>query len=690
VIGDDRRSSTYQPALDGVRAVAVTVVLLFHLGLRWMPAGYLGVSVFFTLSGYLITTLLLRELHAGDGEVSFARFYARRARRLLPASWVVLVAVLGVRLLGGFALVPNLRAELLGALLQVFNWVQLAGTTSYGALFGRAAALTSPLEHYWSLAIEEQFYLVWPFTLVALFRWSSRRGRGVLGPVVFLAVVFSIAAPLIGWWFGPDAAYWSTPSRLPELLVGAVLAAWLHGRSAAVPPVRFLAPTALAAIVACCVLFPSSGGPAFTGWLAPFALLTAALVWGLQADGSLRRALSARPLVLLGRISYGVYLIHWPVFVLLRQHGWSLTEWPGAAVALGITAALSVASFVLLERPVRWARWSPRVTAFAAAGAVVVVFLVVVLAPLGRGFLEVNQGVLDAASIETGVPVESLARVTTTTIPATSTSSTVTSSTVTSSTSTSSTSTSSTSTSSTSRVGEVVLPLPPPPNRPVRLLVVGDSTAFYAAQGLAAWSVAHPAHAQTDVAWCQGCGFLLDGRVTSYDASGFVAGSKDLVEVRMPQAIAATHPDLVVMMVTVDDIADREWNAAEGTLTPRDPRYVARLHDAYRAVTDSALATGAVQVAWVVPPVPRGVFPTGDLGEAWRYAVQHQVIRDVAESQTNAGRVTVVDLASWFTAAGHDRDDSWRPDGIHLNERSAGWLAERWLGPLLVERAVGP
>ncbi|MFM2078206.1 MAG: hypothetical protein RJA49_2096, partial [Actinomycetota bacterium] len=172
-MSDDPRTLEYQPAIDGVRAVAVTLVVLFHLGLTWMPAGYLGVSVFFTLSGYLITALLLAEFGRGGG-VSFRRFYARRARRLLPASLLVLLAVVVARWLGEFALVPGLRADLLGALLQVFNWVQLAGTTSYGALFGRAAVFTSPLEHYWSLAIEEQFYLVWPVTMLALLRWSAR------------------------------------------------------------------------------------------------------------------------------------------------------------------------------------------------------------------------------------------------------------------------------------------------------------------------------------------------------------------------------------------------------------------------------------------------------------------------------------------------------------------------------------
>ncbi len=404
-MNEEVRPLAYQPALDGVRALAVSLVLLFHLGLTWVPAGYLGVSVFFTLSGFLITTLLLNEARS-SGSVSFRRFYARRARRLLPAGMAVLLLVVVARWSGQFALAPGLRGDLLGASLQVFNWVQLAGTSSYGALFGQAAVFTSPIEHYWSLAIEEQFYLLWPVTLIALWRWSARRGRSVFGPLVVLVVVFATLAPLIGWWFGPDAAYWSTPSRFPELLIGAALAAWLHGRPRVPDRMALLAPSALAVIVVCSVVLPSGSGPAFTGWLTPFALVSAALVLGLQVQGPVRTMLSWWPLVWIGKVSYGLYLVHWPVFVLLRQHGWNTTSWGGALVAVTITAALTAMSYIALERPVREARWSPARTARTAAVATAVLLGVVVAVPVGRGFLEANTAVLDKASIDTGLPTQ--------------------------------------------------------------------------------------------------------------------------------------------------------------------------------------------------------------------------------------------------------------------------------------------
>ncbi|MBU6316235.1 MAG: acyltransferase, partial [Acidobacteria bacterium] len=400
----------YQPALDGVRAVAVVLVLLFHLGMPWMRAGYLGVSLFFTLSGYLITSLLLGE-HSETGGVSFRTFYSRRARRLLPASLLVLAVVVLASRLGEFANVPGLRDDLLGALLQVHNWVQIAGSSSYGDLFSGAAAFVSPVEHFWSLAIEEQFYLLWPVALVLM----CRRPPGPKRAVLVMTAGSFVLAPAIGLWFGPDVAYWSTPSRLPELLVGACVAVLLHERPAVPAGARHAAGPLLLAVVVCSVVVPSGSGPAFTGWLWPFALASGLLLVALQPDGPVRRLLSVRPLVAVGKVSYGLYLFHWPVFTLLRQHGWRLDEAGPAALALAITAAVTTVSYTLLERPVRAAAWAPRRTAVSAAVAGVAVLAAVLVVPVQRGFLEADTGTLDAASIDTGAPAETLARATTTT-----------------------------------------------------------------------------------------------------------------------------------------------------------------------------------------------------------------------------------------------------------------------------------
>jgi hypothetical protein len=382
--------------------------------------------------------------------------------------------------------------------------------------------------------------------------------------------------------------------------------------------------------------------------------------------------------VAVGKVSYGLYLVHWPVFTLLRQHGWRLDSVGPALMALGITAAITVASYWLLERPVRAATWTPRRTGAVAAAAATAVLAAVALVPVQRGFLEADTGTLDAASIDTGPPPETLARAATST--ATSVPATISSP-------HSSVSATSTTALVTTTTGQVVLPLPDAPNRPVRVLVVGDSTAFYVGQGLAGWAVQHPQHAQVDLLWCQGCGFILDGTITSFDASAFVQTSNTVVNQQMPDTIARVHPDVVVLMTTIDDVADRAWDMGEGTLTPRDPRFRERMRSQYERVTRSVLDAGVPQVVWVVPPVPYSVFETPDLGEHDRYAIQHEVIREVAAAVGTA--VVVCDMDGWFVRAGLERDEQWRPDGTHLTEQSAGWLVERWLGPWLTATVLG-
>src|SRR4051794_32039359 len=148
--GAGTTSFAYQPALDGVRALAVVIVLVFHAGLGWMPGGYVGVSVFFTLSGYLITSLALVE-HDTTGTVDVRAFYARRLRRLMPASVLCLAAVVALASAGLFAGVEHLRRDVWAAIVPVYNWVSLTGGKSYGDIVAGAVTPASPLDHYWSL-----------------------------------------------------------------------------------------------------------------------------------------------------------------------------------------------------------------------------------------------------------------------------------------------------------------------------------------------------------------------------------------------------------------------------------------------------------------------------------------------------------------------------------------------------------
>lgn len=670
-----QKSFAHQPALDGVRAVAVLLVLLFHAGFTFVPAGYLGVSVFFTLSGYLITSLLLHE-HDATGRVALRAFWSRRLKRLLPASLLCVLAIVIAHQFGAFARVEGLRGDIAGAVLQVYNWVQLAGTTSYGDLF---AGATSPLEHYWSLSIEEQFYWVWPVVLWALLRLGRRRGWSISALVIGVTVAMSVTAVAIAVWFGPDAAYWATPARLPEILVGASVACLLHRRTVAAAA-RWLAPAALVAIVALSCTWPSASGPAYDGWLPAFALLGGLLVVGLQPASAVRRALSIGPIAWMGRISYGLYLYHWPVFVVLRERGWQLSTWWGATVALSITFAAAAASFHLFEQPIRRANWAFAPTARAAAIASVAVLATTALVGSPAPFIQADDELLSAASIApAGDSLAPLQPATTTSVAPPQDTDPI---------ATTPPAPLTTAPPTTSTTLPIVVQLGPPPSRPVRMMVVGDSTALYVGQGLAAWSLEHPDAAQVGVTWCQGCSFMLDPAITTFDISNLLENSRDTIDARLPAAIRTLQPDVVVLMVTVNDVANREWSPDEGPLTPFDPRFVDRMTTAYADLTYGLLAQGVGRVEWIVPPRPEHLWLEPEMNEMDRYPVQHEVIRDVAAMFDD--RVGVIDLDAWLTAAGHDRDPWWRADGVHLTDESATALAEQFLGPLIVQRTVSP
>ena len=665
----------HQPALDGVRSVSVMLVLLFHAGFGWMTGGYVGVSVFFTLSGYLITSLLLTEFDA-TGSIDRGAFFARRLRRLLPASLLALGAIASVRLLGGFSDVANFRQDLVSAVAHIFNWARIAGDTSYSDAFNVSASLTSPVEHYWSLAIEEQFYLVWPFVMIALARRARRR---VAPRLVVAFLVASALAPIAAWLMGPDAAYWSTLTRLPELLAGAALAAVMLRRRLPAAVAKLTGPS-LALIVAAAVFFPSSSGPAYSGLMGVFALASVGLIVGLQGPSTLRTLLSSAPLVGLGKISYGVYLFHWPIFVWMRQRGWELDTVWGFTVAFVAVVAASLASLALIERRFRIRRPDAARTVMVACGLMLAAAIVVSILPFSRGFLEPDQAALSSASAssvvssEPLVPVESIAsssprrpsvaafdhelRVLNGAVPV----------------------------SDLTEAGRITtdVGLPPAGSRPVRVVVAGDSTAFYVGQALAQWTVEHPDHTTVDLVTCDGCGFILDGTVTSWPSEAFLTASIAMVGERLPETVSTVQPDVVVLMSTMSDMANRRWNDAEGVLTPLDDVFRQRMALHYQAVTDSLLEQGVGHVVWVKPPVPIWPGDAEELREVERWDVMNEVIDELLQPG-----VTALDADTWMNDADRADDLDFRSDGTHLTESGAYEMVDRWLAPRLVEVAFG-
>ena len=368
------RTFAYQPAVDGVRALAIVLVLLFHLGYSWMPGGYLGVSVFFTLSGFLITSLLLEERQR-QRYIRARAFYARRIRRLLPASLVCLAGISVLVAVGVQAVADTPRSDILGALLQLTNWQRLLAHQSYADLF-RAP---SPVAHFWSLAIEEQFYWVWPLAMAAMTAWAARRGRSVARLLVGCYLLFSASALLTARFLGPDAVYYASWSRFAEILAGAALAAVIAGKDV---PARaiVLAPLCLSTIVALALITPSAGGWAYEGGLPLFALLTVGLVVGLQPASATRQVLSVRPIVWVGRVSYELYLFHWPIFILVSEETTSLRGLDLSLVRIGITVAISATVFYAIEQPVRTKRVLARTRPMFAGAVTCVVSLLVAVA----------------------------------------------------------------------------------------------------------------------------------------------------------------------------------------------------------------------------------------------------------------------------------------------------------------------
>ncbi|HEY2793854.1 MAG TPA: acyltransferase family protein [Micromonosporaceae bacterium] len=352
----------YSPALDGLRAFAVASVVLFHAGVSGINGGFLGVDTFFVLSGFLITSLLLAE-SVRNGRISLKTFWFRRARRLMPA----LLAMLLATVVAGHYLLDSddlklLRADGLAALGYIANWRMIWRGTGYVA----ATATPSPLQHTWSLGIEEQFYLLWPLIIAGLVAWVAvARTRWVL--LGFCGVGIIVSELLCAHFYSPDdisRAYYGTDSRAQALLIGAALAAILTPtRAAPEPRHRRTGHPALGllALIGAGVtlwLWHFAGDNArwmYDGGLTVAALATAMLIAHVIVSPSspTARFLALPPLVGLGRISYGVYLWHWPLFTFVNADNTGLSRWPLLAVRLLGTLAVAITSYYLIEQPIR-------------------------------------------------------------------------------------------------------------------------------------------------------------------------------------------------------------------------------------------------------------------------------------------------------------------------------------------------
>jgi peptidoglycan/LPS O-acetylase OafA/YrhL len=649
------RRLPYQPALDGIRALAVAAVLAYHAGMPWARGGFLGVDAFFVLSGFLITSLLLVEYRA-KGRIAFTAFWARRGRRLLPALFLMLIGV-GVYAVA-FAKpdeLNRLRADALTTIGYVANWRPVFSGESYFDQF----SVPSPLRHTWSLAIEEQWYAVWPLLLFVLLR--LRRGSLRVALTVSLAMAAGSAllmALLFQPLHDPSRVFYGTDTRAQSLLVGALLAMLLLERA----PVRS-APgkAALQAGAVLCVVFlgfvwaRAGDGSALLyrgGFLVLGMAVAVVIAASVQpAGGVVGRVLALPPLRGLGLISYGVYLWHWPVYLMLTPDRTGLNGYPLFALRVATTLGVAIASYQFLEMPVRrgaFKHWKASWTLAPAAAGCVAVALVLVT----RG----------------GAPTFSASTLASSDFPPTAPAS--------------------------AAIASAPTPAAPAPAAtatpagPVRVLIIGDSVAVTLSDGL------ERAQAQWDLAvWNQsvlGCG-LVGADAKLFQGKWVEQGTEcGDWRARWQSDVDTFGPDVVLVL-------SGAWDTYDMNVDGRALQFGAADADAYalaglEEAVDVLSSRGATVILLTTPyPEKRDLAVDGRTNrvDPKRVDVLNGLYRKVAEQRP--GEATVVDLNGYLTSLGNpvtlDGVDL-RIDDLHFTPEGSDVIV-RWLAPQIVGIARG-
>ena len=673
----------YQPGLDGLRAISVIAVMLYHGGFMWMQGGFFGVEVFFVVSGYLITSLLLDERETSS-RISLSQFWLRRARRLLPALFTMLIAVsMWAAIFGSHEQQATLRRDLPWSVFYVGNWGQVFGTVPYFT-----SADPPLLRHLWSLAVEEQWYLLWPLAFVGLMAAGSARlrQRG--------AVLVSLAIALMVLMFGLHASshstisvlgsnvnrtnfmYLSTVTRASGLLLGAGCAfVWRPWRRTR-PLFKFgtrldqLGGTALALLVCIMSVAVLTEGYVYQWLLAMVTLLSMVVIAAVvhpDARG-LRAVLGWRPLVLIGQRSYGLYLWHWPIFVFGHvYHSGSYLRFTFGMLA---TVAVAEASYRCVETPIRrgvlreWlqaqrsalggerARRVRTTVSVLATLVVTVLVLVGFYASVDRfdpaaggadvSFVISNGSMPDqpvtttAGSIDGGSTT--LGVTTTTTV--------------------------------------AVLPR--------RLTVVGDSQAHSLAINLPAGI--ESTFTVTDGS-VEGCGVYDSGTVLSSRAS-FKRSFGDCAgwAAKWARAAEASNAEVVLVVLGAWDVFDLKL--ADATLVFASPQADAYYTSQLQMGIDAVVATGA-QVALLEAPCMRpkdvkgaGVPALPERGDDARTAHLNGLLRSVAAA--DAAHVTfVAGPTEWCNDETISTDLNYRWDGVHVYKPGANLIYQTIASALL-------
>ena len=353
--------SRYIPALDGLRAFAVLAVIAYHLGMQWAPGGLLGVTVFFVLSGYLITSLLLIEWDNTE-TINLPQFWLRRVRRLMPAIVLVIVCTAALCALLDHSLLTKLRDDMWAALLWVTNWWYIFQDASYFDALGAP----SPLTHFWSLAIEEQFYLVWPVVLLVAHKTGVKRTT-MRNATLIVALLSALEMALLyNPLDDPSRVYYGTDTRAFSLLIGAWLAfVWPSHMLGAQKSVHLtkqvrnvldgVGIVALVALLGLIVFVDGFSPFLYRGGILLASVLTAVVIAVMVHPASLLgRFAGTKPLVWIGLRSYGIYLWHYPLFLLMNPRNFTgETPWWMYLVQVAVVFACAAFSYRFVENPLR-------------------------------------------------------------------------------------------------------------------------------------------------------------------------------------------------------------------------------------------------------------------------------------------------------------------------------------------------
>ena len=631
----------YRPALDGIRALSVIAVILYHADLPWIPGGFLGVEVFFVVSGFLITALLLGE-HADTGSVNLSQFWLRRARRLLPALFAMLTVVLVLSAFVHTDSAPDLRRDVLPSVFYVSNWWQVYGIDE--PYF--AATVLPVLRHLWSLAVEEQWYVVWPIAA----GWMLRRRVSigvVCGTVAVAVMVFTALWVREGDEFRMNWLYLGTLSRSSGLLVGAALAwFWFRRPSFLLRGADVFGVLVVVGLVALFVSQHVDSMGLYRGGLAAATVGSAMLIVAAMGEGRVARAFAWRPLAEVGRRSYGLYLWHWPFFVFFDARD-SVGR---LLLALLVTIVVNEVVFRLVETPARraewwtsWRRFDRRIVSVSA----LVVVVVLVASSIAVMRTEARNVAIDSSDAEVVFELPVASTVSTTLAPPAS------------------------KAIAPSTTTTTAAPLPPLPRR---VAIVGDSQAYALwvnrPDGIEEFFDLSDGSIQGCGVYEEGVGWANDGRFRRpFDGcSGFAK--------RWMRAVERNDAEIALVVLGAWELLDLK---IDGMLLPVGTVTTDKIFERQlRAAIDTLLFGGTAVALLEIPcfrPVESWDDPMAERANDAGGAHLNDMMRRIAASY-QSGVQFVDGPDEWCSDSPIATDLSYRYDGVHVYRPGAKLIFE--------------